>query len=323
MIGDLKNHIHLATQELKLVGSPSDLRILSRKVRYLAPRILKFRHKASRIPPSLQLEPTNICNLRCISCPSDRSSRKKGYMEMGLFKKIINEAASIGVERIHLYLHGEPFLHAEIAEMLSYIKKKSLSVHLTTNGSAIGEAKIKDIMDSGLDIGDHIIFSILGNSKESHERIMKGVKHEQVLADIEQFVFMRRRLKMHGPVFEAILYTMDENRHEVDDFQASWNKRVDHARIARASNSVARYKAAQGLELQRNRTCPQIWERLTIYWNGDATICCGDFDGDYIMGSVRNSSLEALWNHEKLQQVRDCHSRGKFAEMPICQYCDM
>jgi radical SAM protein with 4Fe4S-binding SPASM domain len=323
MISGLRSRFYLALQELKLVRSPKDFQILARKTRYLSPRLFHLQHQASDIPASLQLEPTNVCNLRCISCPSDRSTRQKGYMEMALFREIIDEAAEIGVERVHFYLHGEPFLHPHVSEMLSYIKSRRLSVHVTTNGSPLDKPKIKAVLEAGLDLGDHLIFSILGHSKDSHERIMRNVNHERVLANIEEFVSMRRNLKARGPIFEAILYTMPENQNEASAFLESWRGKVDHVRIYRASRSVASYKTGEEVEFQRRHTCPQIWERLTIYWNGDATICCGDFDGDYILGNVRHASLKALWNHEKLKAVRGCHSRGEFEKIPICKHCDM
>lgn len=185
-------------------------------------------------------------------------------MEMELFERIVDEAAESGVERIHCYLHGEPFLHPELPKMLRYMKSRNLAVHLTTNGSALDKQKIRAVLSAGLDFGDHIIFSVLGNSKESHERIMRGVSHERVMANIGDFVSMRRDLRKNGPIFETILYTMKENQDEASAFLQFWRGKVDHARVHWASRSFATYKSDENADFSRRDTCPQIWERLTI-----------------------------------------------------------
>lgn len=48
---------------------------------------------AAKYPFLLILEPTNLCNLHCPTCPtgSGRLKRKKGTMSFELFKKIIDE----------------------------------------------------------------------------------------------------------------------------------------------------------------------------------------------------------------------------------------
>ncbi len=89
-------------------------------------------------------------------------------MDFDLFRSIVNGASEIGVKRIHLYLHGEPMLHPRIEEMIQFIKSKDLRLSLTTNGMLFDRQRIRNILDSGLDSGDHIIFSLLGLSQETH-----------------------------------------------------------------------------------------------------------------------------------------------------------
>jgi MoaA/NifB/PqqE/SkfB family radical SAM enzyme len=146
---------HLAraiSTEIKFVKSAKDVGILLDKFPFGVRRLMGRYANGSTVPPSLQIEPTNVRNAACISCPREKMRRKKGYMELSLFHQIINDATHCGVRRIHLYLHGEPLLHPHIIEMIAYLKRSRLNFNLATNGMLFtrdfGEAILKCGLDS-------------------------------------------------------------------------------------------------------------------------------------------------------------------------------
>lgn len=95
---------------------------LNQKIkRTLSGEAQKFSHYLD-VPQTLSIEPTNYCNLACISCSSQIISRDKGYMDFDLFKKIIDDASNIGVSSVHLWLHGEPLLHLFIRRLNGHKK---------------------------------------------------------------------------------------------------------------------------------------------------------------------------------------------------------
>jgi hypothetical protein len=102
-------------KELTFVESPKNLRILSAEVAYLLPRARSAPGWYTRVPRALQIEPTNHCNLNCLRCSRPRSSRAHGYMDLGFFRGIIDEAPRLGVKLVRLYGLGEPTLHPQIA----------------------------------------------------------------------------------------------------------------------------------------------------------------------------------------------------------------
>ena len=53
---------------------------------------LTFR-KRIEFPRKIQIEPTNICNARCVMCPLKDMKRKTGYMDFELYRKIIDETS--------------------------------------------------------------------------------------------------------------------------------------------------------------------------------------------------------------------------------------
>lgn len=315
--------IRSGLEELKFLKSPNDLKILCQKLAYFMPRVIGTLDKFTEVPPSLQIEPTNHCNLNCICCPALVSSREKGYMDFDLFRRIIDDASQIGVKRVHLYLHGEPMLHPQIVDMIRYVKSKAIGFHLTTNGTPFNRQKIEAILCSGVNSADHIIFSILGYSKKVHGKIMKGVDHDKVLKNIDDFLELRKKHGINGPVIETIFYAMPENEQEKDQFVKHWRRKVDHARtIGRISEQFSGFKRQECNVAPRKRTCTNLWERMVIFWNGDVTRCIADVDGNYLLGSLDGQSIKEVWNSEPLWSIKKIHKEKQFQKVPLCFRCD-
>ena len=311
-------------EELKFLRSINDLKILYRKINYLMPRVAGTLTKLEDTPPSIQIEPTNFCNVHCICCPSSRISRAKGFMDFELFQRIIDDASQIGVKRVRLFLHGEPMLHPRIIEMIRCVKSHKLAINLTTNGMRLGQGKIEEILRSGVNSADHITFSILGSSKETHERIMQRANYQISVQNIFRFLQLRKELKVNGPVIETIFYSMPENEHEEYDYLKYWRGKVDHARFGgKISESFANYKAESERVVPRTQTCSNIWERLTIYWNGEVTLCNKDVNGEWILGNVNRQSVREIWNCEELLSIKRAHIEKRFQDIPFCAHCDM
>lgn len=274
------------------------------------------------LPPVLHIEPTNYCNLTCLCCPTQRGLRKKGYMNLNLFQKIIDGASKEGIKRIHLYLHGEPLLHPKFVELVSYIKSKNLGVDIVTNGMLFNKEKIEGIIHSGINNNDIVRFSILGYSKEIHEKLMKGVNHEKVLKNILDFLELRKKYKADGPIIETIFIITSENEHEKKKFLKYWRSKVDHVVVKHPSKSFSEYKKKENTTPIRKTTCYDLWDRMTIFWNGDVTICISDIDGDYILGNLKTQSIREIWNCKQLLSIKKLHEEEQFEKIPLCTKCD-
>jgi radical SAM protein with 4Fe4S-binding SPASM domain len=310
-------------EEIRFLKSFRDARNLYGKLPYLVPRLTGRSFRTGIVPLSLQIEPTNLCNIGCICCSRNRMQREKGFMDFGLFQKIVDDAARSGIKRIHLYLHGEPLLHPRIMDMIGYIKTKGIGIQMATNGMLFDRHNADALLRSGVDSSDHIIFSVMGDSKKVHEEIMKGVDHDKVIGNILALLALRKTRGVNGPVIETIMYLMPENRNEKAAFLRRWRGTVDHVRqIGSISGQFAQYKSGENMAPVRNRTCKNLWERMTVYWNGDVTLCIADLDGDQVMGNLRDMSVREVWNCEKMSYLKKMHEEKRFQELPLCSTCD-
>jgi radical SAM protein with 4Fe4S-binding SPASM domain len=325
MRANASTSLRYGLEELKFLRSFEDLRILGAKLAYKLPTLggeLPSR-RSPIVPPSVQIEPTNLCNLRCITCPGARTRFPKGYMDMGLFQKIVSEASEIGVKRIHLYLRGEAMLHPKIFEMISFIKSKGLAVHLVTNGTTLTPERSAVLLNTGVNSADQLTISFIGHSKASHEATMVGVDHDLVVRNIIELVRLRKELGVNGPVIETIFNAPPETQHEAEDFLRFWRGKVDHARLGEISIEFREYKTEGVNAVTRDRPCNGIYERLLVAWNGQVPQCNGDFDGEWILGDLNRDSITEIWNCERLQAVRRIHQDRQFEKLPMCLHCDM
>lgn len=286
-------------------------------------RATGLRVRYTLAPFSIQLEPTNHCNLRCICCARSRSSRPLGFMDFPLYRRIVNDASRSGVRRIQLYLHGEPLLHPQIVEMIGHAKSSGLMVTVATNGMLFDEGMAKAILALGLSRFDIIQFSILGHSTEVHESIMRGVRHAQVVGHVSQFVRLRKALRQGGPTVETVFYRMPENEHEEERFLKVWSKVVDRACVPRTISKQFAAPGGNGDSLvMRTDPCWRLWERMTVFWNGDVTVCMADVNGERVLGNLGEDSIGRLWRSSALQSLRALHINRRFRETVYCARCD-
>lgn len=311
-------------EELKFLKSLHDVKLLyDQKLPFFLTRLTGYPIRDTEVPPSLQLEPTNHCILNCICCARDKVKREKGYMGFDLFQKIIDDASDTGVRRIHLYLHGEPLLHPQIIEMIRCIKAKNIGITMATNGMLLDREMAQGMLESGMNSSDYVVFSVLGHSKEVHETVMRGVEHDRVIENIFCFLEVRKRLNRNGPVVGTVFYQMPENEHETMEFQRYWRPIVDHVHpVESISRQFADFQSGNGPLPPRRKTCRNLWERMTIFWNGDVTLCIADLEGDMAVGNVKDHTIKDLWNCEDLRRIRDLHKRKKFSELELCSDCD-
>lgn len=313
--------IYSHIRDLRFVRSMNDFRIFIDKSFYKLWLIIPLFLKTRKKPLSLQIELTNYCNLRCISCPRDSMKREKGYIEFALYKKIIDDAVSIGIKRVYLYLHGESFLHPQVIDIIKYTKQNKIGIHIATNGSYFTNGMISKILQTGLNSSDYITFSILGTSKDIHENIMKGAKHDEIVENISNLVTSRECLKANGPIIEAIFYSMPENEHERDLFVNEWKGKVDNVRVL--SNISMKFANRSELNTSiRRKKCTKFFERMTIHLNGNVSVCYQDINASYIMGNLKNQSILDVWNSGKLVNFRKLQWANLLDEIPICATCD-
>ena len=111
----------------------------------------KKRARLEYLPVRLWVEPTSVCNLRCVMCPNkDLPREQKGFMDFALFQKIIDEAKDF-IFDVHLLHRGESLLHPDFFKMVRYAHDAGIATRFHTNGTLLDEDKARRLIEAGLD----------------------------------------------------------------------------------------------------------------------------------------------------------------------------
>lgn len=267
-------------------------------------------------PLHLDVESTNACNLKCTMCGRNWMKEKIGYISWNLFTRIIDEAAKYHLPSVKFNYRGEPLLHPNIAKMVKYAKEKGvLEVQFNTNGLLLDKKKAEELIDAGL---DRIIFSFDGATKETYEKIRRGSNYETVINNIKNLVYLRNKKGLKRPLVRVQMVKMPENESEVEDFIKMWFPIANRVAVS----VVMDMRGSEGAQTE-HFSCPQIWQRLMICWDGEVRVCCGDWYGKMVLGNVKKTRIYDLWHGKKMNWTRKLHSQGKFNQIPVCARCEV
>lgn len=117
---------------------------------------------------------------------------------------------------------------------------------------------------------------------------------------------------------------MPENKHETQRYLKQWRGIVDHVRLSgEISQSFAEYKRDSETTIVRTVACTNLWQKMTIGWNGDVILCINDVDGEWILGNLNEQLVSEIWTSKKLLAIKRIHKQNQFERFPLCHRCDM
>jgi radical SAM protein with 4Fe4S-binding SPASM domain len=268
----------------------------------------------------LHIEPTNVCNYACIMCPHYKLKRKQGFMDFALYEEVIRQALDAGVRVVRLQMYGEPLAHPRIVDMVRHAKEKGLKVDFTSNAGLMTEDKARALLEAGL---DKITFSFEGATKATYERVMRNGNFEAAVKNINGF--LRVRDELGSPAYVAMnTLVMPETAGEVDAAVEMWKDKVDVVNVAGTSDQAGKteYRWVGEKAKRKRPPCYALWNGLAVYWNGDASVCCVDSEGELIVGNVKDAPLKEIWMNKKMQAFRKLHLQRRFDAMPLCAKCE-
>lgn len=120
-----------------------------------------------------QVEISNYCNLKCTYCPHSIQTRKKGFMTLETFNKVLMLAKKCQQKMIYLHNFGEPLLHPKLELFIQTAKEKEIECSFYTNGVMLDSKRIDSLYTAGLrriSISNHI----RGASEKALEEIRKS-----------------------------------------------------------------------------------------------------------------------------------------------------
>lgn len=253
---------------------------------------------------TLNVEITNRCNLRCVYCPVNRDlARPKTEMPFEAFVDLLDRSPT--VETLLPFQWGEPLLHPRWADMLRAAKARGIRTFLTTNGTFLGPAERRAILDSGV-----VRLTVSVDGDDAIHRRTRGVE----LAPIRERVgALRRERDAAGSRLRIDVSMVVDAQTEgaLDAYRAAWTPVVDRVQaIPRMVTSDA----------PRSAPCREPWRGLLVVLaDGTATTCCADSEGALDLGNAFEHAPAELLAGERMAALRRAHARREFPD--VCAGC--
>lgn len=242
-------------------------------------------------PFTVLIEPTEGCNLGCSFCGL-RGMREKGtkpwnYMKTELAERIASEIERVGWRsKIVFAQHGEPTLNPNFLKIVKIFRKHlpEAIFHIYTNGYAINRADSPvEYLDKMLDAGMNNIIV-------------------DCYSDDGDWNFVN---KIDQEAYNVVVYNKGipiyTNSHKCRILLMPSIK-FDNKITRRLANHCG---AAAPLDNSYNeKRCAMPFRELAFRYDGNVSLCCDDFRGEYPIANINDMNIDELWNHERFQAAR-------------------
>ena len=307
---------HVA-KEIELLEVRDIARYLVHRYRYeVHPQL----HLLDDYPPYLQIEPTSICNYRCVFCyQTDNSFTKRsngfmGHMTLETFRNLIDRAEG-NVEFISLASRGEPMLCKDINAMLAYTPGKFLNLKLNTNASVLDEDKSHAILQSGVKT---LVFSADAAEEPLYSQLRVNGSLEKITANIERFQKIRETQYSQAKIITRVSGVKVRQEQDLDSMERFWGGLVDQVAFVDYVPWENVYNATYS---KIATPCSDLWRRMFVWWDGRVNPCDVDYRSTLSAGLLADSGLRQLWRSESYETLRAGHVDGLRTSMSPCNRC--
>lgn len=246
-------------------------------------------------PYSIQIEPTEGCNLGCSFCGL-QGMKKNGktpwnFMTLETAENIAKKIAEAKwTAKIIFAMHGEPTLNKDLLKIIKIFRKNLPNniFHIISNGAGFVKGNTtplqycEKLFNAGI---NHILldnYSVDGDWKK-------------IVDDVKDAYMIRYLGIDKTPMFRT-----DKVRDIIvlPSIQAT--------KISFVRNLKNHCGAAFPLnDENNNKRCAVPFRELSFRYDGKVALCCDDFRGQYYIGSIFDyDNIDDLWNNERFQAAR-------------------
>lgn len=291
---------------------------------------------AQGLPPIIQVEPTNVCNLRCHLCPSglELMKRKKGFLSFELFQRILDELGDVLV-LVYLYGWGEPFLNNNLTRFIEACTVNNILTLTSTNGHFLQTVEeAMRVVDAGLTA---LVIALDGSTQEIYESYRKGGNVEKVKQCIANIEEAKARRGSPLPYTNLRVVVNRENQEDLSNLELfAKNAGVnmfsykslgslvpsDNYKDFEPGNSELRRFDHKSSTFRKGPLiqCPYPYRQPTIFWDGTVVGCEFDYDLQRPWGNIDLKGFSKLWNGPPALQLRHAIRKG-FNRPSFCVSC--
>lgn len=221
----------------------------------------------------ISIEILQRCPNRCIYCSSHSNPQATHLIPFEIIKNVIDDAKSLGCKTVCLS-GGEPFLHPQILDIISFIAKQQLTCYVYTSGIYMKDEVYSSLPNEYIEairgMVDKVIFNVEADSSALYDQIMG--------TDVGGFDMMKKSINdcvSSGLVVETHVVPMQVNfKHLKSIFEMCYQLGVSKVSILRL---VLQGRALDNLSLVKlssedNREVTKLIKALNEAYKGKVRI---------------------------------------------------
>lgn len=193
----------------------------------------------------ISIEILQRCPNRCIYCSSHSNPQATHIIPFEIIKNVIDDAKGLSCKTVCLS-GGEPFLHPQILDIISYIAKQQLTCYVYTSGIYMKDEVYSSLPNEYIEVirgmVDKVIFNVEADSSALYDQIMG--------TDVGGFDMMKKSINdcvSSGLVVETHVVPMQVNfKHLKSIFEMCYQLGVSKVSILRL---VLQGRALENLSL--------------------------------------------------------------------------
>lgn len=262
----------------------------------------------------LNVETTNLCPAKCIICPREQFTAKKGGMDMELFKKIMDDAFDHEVKVIDTCGFGDPFTDNRFFDRCEYIKANSnVKIYVSTTGYLMHQPYLV------LKYIDILKLSIYGMTAVSYKK-MHNIKIDQPIKNILSLLDMKQRTKINLYTIGLFVKT-EENQDDMESWKKYWGEKLDEIFVWKPHN-WAGLKNYREVDSTNQTSCGRpINGPLYIHVDGQVSVCCWDINKHLVVGDMNKQTISEIYNSDEYLRIKEKHQNNDFDGL-LCKGCE-
>ena len=299
-----------------------------------AEKYAKIRSGEVTLPRYLDVELTNHCNFRCRFCPTGTKSmnRTRGYMPEAVADALVENVAKYRIPGVRFIRWGEPTLHPDYIGIMARVKAAGAAIHINTNGSRLDAEQIRRLVELPL---DSIKFSFQGADEGTYNEMRQGGDYQRLLSIVREMARVRGEnalpyIQISTTLTSETAEQIESFKRDVADFCDYYNigyTQLNHLDVEKMD--VSEEEKAKIRELQQQETihhvyrpvCAEAFDKLSVNWNGDVTLCCSDYDNFMIVGNLLDMDLRQIFNSRAADAYRQMIAKGQYGRIKCCSMC--
>jgi len=275
----------------------------------------------------LQFETDTLCSGRCAICPKGRGMvPHREPMQWDTVARLVADVVP-QAGWVYPFLYQEPTEEPRLPQILHLIKTVNPKA-----GTAISTTMTwmtRELQDTLIRTGDLDVMAIsfYAPDPDTLAQYQPGLDFGDTERRIRRFMEARKAAGADRPRVTMHYITTTDLTQRRRAFWDRWQGIPDtigwvHFDDFRGAITGFREDTKAWTAQNKMRTpCSRLWDGMTVLSSGAVVPCCLDYAGELPLGNVNEEPAMAIWEGQKIRELRALHEAGRMDEIPLCRDC--